>query len=237
MLPMFSVCEVAMKLNPTSFIGRKFGRLTVVAAERRRTGIRNTTAIYLKALCECGNTTERPHTAFTTGNTRSCGCLHAESVKTSSRTHGKRSSPIWHIWQQMLQRCNNPSSGGYKKYGARGIQVCLEWHDFETFYADMGDRPEGMTLGRIDNDAGYSKENCRWETPAQQARNKRNTTMLVLDGKSVSLQDLADRHGVPARILRERLFRLGWPMEKALSTPALGKPWNKRDNAATVVAL
>ena len=83
-----------------------------------------------------------------------------------------RGTPTYHSWQAMKQRCNNPSNPSYKRYGGRGITYVKRWEEFENFLSDMGERPEGTTIGRKDNNKGYSKNNCRWESSREQHRNK-----------------------------------------------------------------
>lgn len=90
-------------------------------------------------------------------------------------------SSEYQTWSQLIQRCTNPKNPRYACYGGRGITVCDAWNDFAVFYRDMGPRPEGLTLDRIDNDAGYSPENCRWATLSEQARNKRATSWNTRD--------------------------------------------------------
>lgn len=105
----------------------------------------------------------------------------------------------------MIQRCTNKKNAAYKDYGGRGISVCERWSTFMNFYADMGSRPPGATLDRIDNDADYSPENCRWATKKQQASNKRNSIKVEIEGKTLSLAGVRDETGIPLATLRYRL--------------------------------
>ncbi|TXI24264.1 MAG: hypothetical protein E6Q61_05350 [Nitrosomonas sp.] len=119
----------------------------------------------------------------------------------------------------MLSRCNNRNVPGYKNYGARGIKVCDRWLSFDNFYADMGNAPKDMTLDRIDNDGGYSPENCRWATRSEQSRNRRiakNAKILVIDGKKRLVIDVAAEYGINRSTLRSRISR-GWTVERIIS--------------------
>lgn len=103
--------------------------------------------------------------------------------KNAMYRHGMFGSPIYKTWDGMIQRCHNPKSKDYKNWGGRGIKVCPQWRDFINFYKDMGDKPKGMSLGRIDNDRGYSKSNCRWETWIEQHQNRRNNKLMEYCGE------------------------------------------------------
>jgi hypothetical protein len=115
----------------------------------------------------------------------------------------------------MLNRCTNPADLFFADYGRRGITVCERWHDFANFLADMGDRPDGLSIDRIDNNAGYSPENCRWATTAQQQRNRRSTRMYTHAGKTQAMTDWAAEYGIRFDTLRARLNR-GDTFERAL---------------------
>jgi hypothetical protein len=118
----------------------------------------------------------------------------------------------------MLQRCRNANNSGYAIYGERGITVCPRWEVFENFLADMGERPDGMTLDRIDNDGHYEPDNCRWATPSEQSNNRRDNRLITFDGVTTSIGAWEKRLGLPPNLVRSRLAH-GWSVEKALTTP------------------
>lgn len=149
--------------------GERFGRLRVTLY----VGIgKNGEAIWL-CECECGGRSEVRGSSLRNANTRSCGCLRRETAREMFTVHGQCGSAVYVAWMNMVQRCKNPNHPQYADYGGRGITVCKSWEQFENFYADMGDRPQGLTLDRINNDKGYERSNCRWADRKTQANNRR----------------------------------------------------------------
>ncbi len=134
--------------------------------------------------------------------------------------HGKSRTPEFHVWQLMWRRCSVESDSAYKNYGGRGIKVCEEWRLFSSFYRDMGSRPSSShTIERIDNDKGYEASNCRWATRAEQGRNNRRNVVIEFNGQKKVLTDWAAEVGLTVTALWKRLFKGGWTVEKALTTP------------------
>ena len=162
--------------GPAVTPGETYGRLTVLAEDVTSVRGRGGKRCWL-CLCECGGTIVVQQSNLRGGRTRSCGCLRrqatAEYNRRTKRTHGMRETPTYSSWQSMLSRCYNPNATGFKHWGGRGITVTPAWHQFEAFLEDMGERPEGTTLDRIDVNGNYEPGNVRWATPGEQVRNRR----------------------------------------------------------------
>lgn len=118
----------------------------------------------------------------------------------------------------MIKRCTQETAKDYSRYGGRGITVCDRWLNFKNFYQDMGDRPEGKTLGRINNELGYSKENCRWESMSEQSNNKRGVVKIEYNGQIGTVTEHCKKYKKDRFLVYSRL-KMGWPFEKALNEP------------------
>lgn len=181
--------------------GRKFGRLTVVAtAGKNKRG-----RILWACECSCGATTIVAGSDLTTGNTKSCGCLQKDRTSQAAHKHGFNGTSTYSSWACMKERCLNPKNKGYKDYGGRGITVCERWMRFEDFLADMGEKPEGATIERIDNDKGYFPENCRWASKLEQNRNRRSNRRITFQGETRTLSEWAEILGIHWGTLLSRL--------------------------------
>lgn len=130
--------------------------------------------------------------------------------------HGWFGTSTYDAWAGMLQRCNNPRVINFADYGGRGIQVCGRWVMFENFLADMGPRPAGMTLDRIDNNGDYEPGNCRWTTQRTQARNRRSNHLIKFKGQTRTLMEWGEITGFGWSRIEARL-RLGWTVARALT--------------------
>lgn len=187
----------------------------------RLTIIRRTRPKYVLCRCSCGTEKEILKQSVDEGHTKSCGCLQRELASQRSVTHGRSESPIYALWRAMIARCTNPNDGEFSRYGGRGITVCDRWqgdNGFENFLADMGERPKGMQLDRIDNGGNYEPSNVRWSTPKDNARNRRSNRHLECDGVSRTLAEWAERLGVSSAAILMRL-KAGWSVKDAVTTP------------------
>ena len=192
--------------------GQKFNRLTIIETGLRRGGARAS-----RCACDCGGETIVTNSKLVAGDTRSCGCLY------STHGHGSRragESLTYRSWEALRRRCLNPNATQYSYYGGRGVTIPAEWDDFVQFLEDVGERPSAAhTLDRVDNAANYSKENCRWATKKEQARNRRSSLMLTFEDKTQCAAAWAEELRMPASIIYDRLNRYKWSVVRTLTTP------------------
>lgn len=204
--------------------GQRFGRLVVIGIEGK-TIYPTSTSYFWKCQCDCGNLAVVRGMALKRQSTQSCGCIRKELAASLKKTHNLRGHSLYSVWNAMVFRCSNPKDKRFHDYGGRGITVCERWLSLENFINDMGDRPEGTSIERIDNNLGYSPENCKWATRTEQQRNKRTNVLISFNGETKCITQWATEIGISATSLRNRLKKQ-WPLAKALS--AIKKPGQKR---------
>lgn len=212
--------------------GQQFGHLTAIEFVERqaRPGKRRTR--YLKMWrfsCDCGRDTVVPEIYVRSGNSKSCGCRKLLGKFRHGQTVNRALSPEYRSWQAMKSRCLNPKSVGYCNYGGRGIAVTRRWVDsFEDFLADMGPRPSKQhSLDRYpDPNGNYEPDNCRWATAAEQARNKRRTRFVAVNGQKICLADACKLVGMDPGTIARRMT-MGLTFDQAVGAPKLGR-WTWR---------
>jgi hypothetical protein len=188
------------------FVPETFGRLTTLGPIFWLSSSGKRKYIYQVCSCVCGSCLVVARSNLLRQNTKSCGCLHKDTMT----KHGRCDKDEYHIWKSMPQRCYNPKSKYYRHYGGRGIRVCDRWLDpengFVNFFSDMGERPSKThSLDRIDNNGNYCPENCKWATKHEQARNRRNNHLVTHNNKTQCLTDWAKELGVSFSTLRHRI--------------------------------
>jgi hypothetical protein len=196
-------------------VGTKVGRWQILSVGENDHG-------NWKVLCKCDCGTERYVRAsrIREGRSKSCGCLARDSLVIHGRTTRKarHTSREYWIWNSMKNRCLNNKYKHFKDYGGRGITVCGKWLTFAGFFEDMGINPNGMTLERLDNEKGYSKENCVWASRSTQNKNKRNNKYITANGETHCLTEWARKLNISHSTIIGRLDR-GWPEALAVTTP------------------
>lgn len=203
--------------------GKTFGQLTVL--ERASEGQGSDPHVCWRCRCSCGNTIVTSGQRLRNGTVQSCGCFRKVRMSKlsidSNTTHGKAKTKLYKVFYGMIDRCYNPNNTRYKNYGGRGIRICPEWLDnFPAFYAwaMAHGYHEGLSIDRIDNDQGYSPQNCRWTNVEQQNRNTRSNHLITYQGKTQTVVEWAEELGIPKTTLFTRLSR-GWSVEATLNTP------------------
>ena len=199
----------------TDLTGQVFGRLTVLSEDPDKRG---TNHAYWFCECECGTVKSIRGNTLTSGNkTKSCGCISKDLGKDNLTKHGYYYHTAYKSWIKMMHRCYNKASKDYPDYGGRGITVCERWRDGpENFCNDMGERPEGCTLDRIDNDQGYSPENCRWADAITQANNRRSNLLLATVHGVKTCAEVARLYGVDYKRLHHAITKKDMDLQEAL---------------------
>lgn len=202
-----------------NLISQRFSKLVVKEVARDSSRVR------WKCLCDCGNWSIVSTDHLRSGHSKSCGCLNVARTRVmgkANRMHGHtakgKPSATFYSWSGMRTRCENPKAKGYHNYGGRGIKICDRWKNFSNFLADMGARPKGKQIDRIDNDGDYTPANCRWVTRIQQARNRRTNTHLTIDGETHTIVEWAEISGIPVNVVYLRL-KNHWPTNKLFKSP------------------
>lgn len=188
-------------------IGSVYGSLTVIGLSEKRQGRH----LCWLCQCSCGAVSTVTGYKLRSGRTK-CTC-------SKSRSLIKGRLAEYSSWVHMRKRCNDIGHKNYKNYGGRGIVVCDRWDVFENFYEDMGPRPPGATLDRIDNEIGYEVTNCRWADRRTQDRNKICNVWMEYKGERKVVADWAVELGVPKHRIYSRL-KLGWDIHDIINTPA-----------------
>jgi len=220
--------------KPIATPGDRYGRLVILEFVRDdwTKGGGQRRPVY-RFRCDCGTDVDTRIYSVRSGKTQSCGCQSRISRPRHGACVGKRLTPEWRAWRDMLTRATNPNIAHARHYVGRGIGVCAEWNyggdgnGFVCFLAHIGPKPSPrMTVDRIDNDRGYEPGNVRWATYREQGVNKSNNRLIPVSGVIVPLTVAADMVGIKASIIVQRIDRLGWTVERALTAPP--KPDRRR---------
>ena len=178
--------------------GKKFGKLTAICKARP-----DKYGWIWKCKCDCGKISYVSIVNLTHNITRSCGCLHKETMILLKTTHNLSRTKIYKVWRGMKSRCYNKNNKAYKHYGGRGITVCEEWkNDFMSFYnwANDSGYKQGLTIERINNDGDYCPKNCSWVTQSDQCRNQRTTVFVKFREKQWVLSNLIRVYNLPVNM-------------------------------------
>lgn len=200
--------------------GNRYGRLIVLS----RAGSSGSKAAWL-CRCDCGTELVVTGDSLRSRSRTSCGCWRSKNAKDRFTKHGhsngggiKRESKTYRSWQEMWARCTRSNHTSYENYGGRGISVCEEWRDFNRFLVDMGERPDGTSLDRVDGELGYFAKNCRWSDRLTQNRNRRGNILISINGDAKCIAEWAAVYGAKYMTLYNRIAR-GMSPEEAVTAP------------------
>jgi hypothetical protein len=200
--------------------GRIVGKLEVIRRDP------DSSARYSKEYyfcqCDCGNVVSVRADLLRGAIKTTCGCGTMELRVRNATTHGMTNTETYKTWRGLIRRCFNVSCEEYQFYGRRGITVCERWlHSFENFLSDMGVKPKGTSIDRINNDGNYEPWNCRWATQKQQARNTRKNRIVSMGGESRCLFDWCKEYNIASSTVWYRIFELGMDARTALTLPSM----------------
>lgn len=195
--------------------GRRFHHLEILGYAGRKQG-RLSQMWWVK--CECGVVKVAASSNVVSGSIKSCGCKKFHYNSIAHKRHGMTHSREFVTWSSMKARCLNRNDPFFSQYGGRGISICERWvNSFDNFYEDMGQRPAGMSLDRVDVNGNYSKANCKWSTQSEQCRNMRSNRILTLNGVGKCVAEWSKETGIKSSTIFERLRR-GLSDEETLTT-------------------
>jgi len=210
-----------------SLVGKHFTRLVVIKRAPNKPGCAK---VRWLCACTCGTVVAVQADSLVSNHTKSCGCLHKERAAMCNTTHGHAKpgahSVTYNAWVRMRSRCYCATNNDYHHYGGRGIVVCKRWRiSFENFLADMGERPQGLSLERMNNSGNYTPTNCKWATQTEQVHNRRpnhNAHMLTCYGETKCVAAWVRDSRVAALNLSDvtllARLRRGWSSKKTLTT-------------------
>ncbi len=205
-----------LPLSKREYVNQRFGQLTIVENPIRTNGSR-----FVTAKCDCGTVRVFRLYDILKKDSTSCGCVKIAMLKDRVSKHQLTQHKLYRVWCGIKERCNNPNHDMYIHYGQRGINICEQWaNDFPPFYnwAISNGWIDGLTIDRVNNDLGYSPENCRMATRTEQQRNKRTNNMVTFQNRTQCLSAWAEELRMNYNVLRSRL-RIGWTTDRALTTP------------------
>lgn len=200
--------------------GQRFGRLIVLYRTDDHQYPNGRHDVQYKCKCDCGKELNVLGIHLRSGHTCSCGCYREDKSREKMTTHGKTNTRLYVIWKNMRERCTNPKHKNYSIYGGRGIKICEEWNQFDSFYnwAVCNGYSDDLTLDRIDVNQGYSPENCRWISQKEQCNNTRRNIKVSIDGEVKTLKQWSKINGLNYGTVSSRIKR-GWTPIEALTSP------------------
>jgi hypothetical protein len=212
--------EISMGRMKIDLNGQKYERLTVVSF----VGIGNKGDAMWLCRCDCGTFVTVACRKLRGGSKKSCGCLSREwnekNLGLLQLKHGGTHTRLYSIWHSMRQRCNNVNASNYKDYGGKGVKICKEWNEFAVFreWALKNGYTDGLSIDRIDGNKDYCPENCQWATRKEQSVNRKSVILIEYGGEKLTSVDWSRKIGGNDGLVGRRL-KMGWPIEKAITTP------------------